>query len=165
MHELASWTIHFTLPTFARSPVMEPVHLSHQAQARCLQESVRGSYADALALGSSVHVLVHWQLRRLRSAVLELQTAAEQVHVRDLAQPLSKCVVVATTLEQTLQRLVQVRALASVLDAVDAVCMVAAAANTLADRYDTRALIQCSSTGSYLHMQAALFNDISLASI
>jgi hypothetical protein len=99
-----------------------------------VQDKVRGSYADTLVLGSAVHMLVHWQLRRMRTAVAELQAACARVLVRDLAHPIAKCAAACVALEQAVQRLAQVRALATVLDAVDSLCMASAAVVAVADR-------------------------------
>jgi hypothetical protein len=101
-----------------------------------LQEAIRGSYADNLVLGNCVHQIVQWQMHRSRVACTALKAAADSVHVRDLQRQLGKCVAVAHSLEEALHRLLQIKALATIVDAVDALCMHAAAVVAISERYE-----------------------------
>lgn len=122
-----------TLPVVGSTLVKVNTAVRRRMTGCLFQEEVRGSYADSLVLGASVHILARCQLKRMRTAITHLQAAASSVHVRDLSMQLAKCVAVSLSIEQTLHRLMQVKALATVLDAVDAVCMQAAAVVALAE--------------------------------
>jgi hypothetical protein len=74
-------------------------------------------------------------MHRSRVACKALQAAAESVHVRDLHRQFGKCVAVALNLEEALHRLLKIKALAALVDAVDALCMHSAAVVAVSERY------------------------------